>query len=106
MICGSFNYAPVFDQGAGLLSDTRMDYPLDMDTHNAVDSVRPKTITDDFTEQMEISESLYGENIHFHLTVNALREALMQDQCYDEVLKKRVLGVLADRRRKYGYLFQ
>ena len=102
---GGYRYAPVFDQGAGLLSDTRMDYPLGMDLYEAIDSVRPKTFADDFTEQLEISEALYGDNIHFHLTMSELQEALAREPFYDSTVKQRVFAVLTDRHRKYGYLF-
>ena len=32
---GEFSYCPIFDNGAGLLSDTSMDYPLGTDLYDA-----------------------------------------------------------------------
>lgn len=45
------DYCPIFDNGAGLLSDTTMDYPIDEDIYKLIDSVSGKTISSDFYEQ-------------------------------------------------------
>ena len=43
-----FKAAPIFDNGAGLMSDTTLEYPLDKDYILLMDKVRPKTFCDDF----------------------------------------------------------
>ena len=63
-----FSYCPIFDNGAGLLADTTFDYPLGMDIYDLIDSVKSKTFSTDFEEQVEVSEKLYGSNIHFTFT--------------------------------------
>ena len=42
---GKFDYCPIFDNGAGLLADTTMDYPLNMDIYKLIDSVESKTFS-------------------------------------------------------------
>ena len=63
-----FRYCPIFDQGAGLLADTTMDYPMQVNLYELLEEVHAKTICDDFDEQLEISEMLYGCNLKFNFT--------------------------------------
>ena len=51
---GDFAYCPIFDHGAGLLSDTSMDYPLGIDLYDALSEVRAKTISGSFEEQLDV----------------------------------------------------
>ena len=55
---GDYRLCPVFDLGAGLLSDTGMDYPIGDDLFQLIDSVQAKTISDDFFEQVDLADSL------------------------------------------------
>ena len=45
---GEFAYCPIFDNGAGLLADTKMDYPLTEDVYDLIKQVKAKTICGDF----------------------------------------------------------
>ena len=65
---GEFAYCPIFDNGAGLLADTTMDYPMSGDVYLLMKEAKAKTICDSFDEQLDISEVLYGENIKFNFT--------------------------------------
>jgi len=100
-----YRLAPIFDNGAALLSDTRMDYPLTDDTYSLINDVKPKTFCDSFTEQLEISESLYGHNIRFEYGYNEVEAIINKATIYDEQIRKRVIDVIMETRRRYSYLF-
>lgn len=105
---GNFNYCPIFDQGAGLLSDTSMDYPLGDDIYKLIDSVQSKTFSYDFDEQMEISERLFGNNVSFSFTKNDIDQILSLEllkKMYSNDIIERIRTILYDRMRKYPYLF-
>ena len=55
---GDYAYCPIFDNGAGLLADTTMDYPLTGDIYTLMEKVQPKTICNAFDEQLLISTVL------------------------------------------------
>ena len=69
---GMFKYCPIFDNGAGLLADITMDYPLTGDIYTLMEKVQPKTICNAFDEQLDISESLYKMNLKFRLLLLTL----------------------------------
>ena len=97
--------APVFDNGAGLLSDTTMDYPLSIDHIKLIDRVKPKTFSDSFEQQVMIPEKLYGCNIHFNFTYNDICKILEEKTDYPKEITNRVIEVIMQMRRKYVYLF-
>ncbi len=104
---GEFRLCPIFDQGASLLSDTTMDYPLGRDVYELMDSVKTKTFCPDFTEQLTIAEKLYGENLHFSFgqkDVDHVLEQIIPDS-YDRETVERVRTILYWQMRKYSYLF-
>lgn len=103
---GQFHYCPFFDHGAGLLSDTTMDYPAGMDVIQAMEKAQSKTFCTSFDEQLDIAEKLYGQQIRFAFSVNEVEELLMREQVYGQEMKDRVLQILILQRRKYRYLFQ
>lgn len=82
---GEFAYCPIFDNGAGLLADTTMDYPLSGDVYLLMKEAKAKTICDSFDEQLDISETLYGENIKFNFTQKDVRELLENVTEYTQV---------------------
>ena len=102
---GDYKYCPVFDNGAGLLSDTTMDYPLSGDTYSLIDNVQSKTICSEFDEQLDISESLYNMNLKFHFTKKDVNELLVNAGAYPEEIRNRVETVIFAQMRKYTYLF-
>ena len=102
---GEFAYCPIFDNGAGLLSDTTMDYPMNDDIYQLMDNVKSKTICSDFDEQLDISESLYGENIQFWFSENDVQHLLEKADIYPEQQKNRVETIMRMQMRKYQYLF-
>ncbi len=101
-----FRLCPIFDNGAALLADTKMDYPLGRDVYAQMESVKPKTFSDSFEEQLEISEQLYGTSISFSYTEKDVEEIVDHIEGYGIQEKERVKEVIAQTRRKYGYLFE
>ncbi len=103
---GEFSYCPIFDNGAALLADTRLDYPLDGDVYELMEQVKSKTLCTDFEEQMEVSERLCGENLKFSFTKKDVQELLEKAEIYSEEEKRRVETVIYMQMRKYPYLFR
>ncbi len=97
--------APVFDQGASLLSDTMMDYPLGGNIYDQIDEVNAKTVSMSFDEQLDTVESLFGSNITFTFGKKQVEELLDKEPYYPEDIKRRVRDVIFDRMRKYSYLW-
>lgn len=102
---GRFAYCPIFDNGAALLSDIKMDYPLGGDTYKYMEQVKAKTICDNFDRQLDVSEMLYGENIKFYFKKEDVAALLEKISGYSDEIKMRVLTVLYMQMRKYKYLF-
>ena len=102
---GEFAYCPIFDQGAGLLSDTTMDYPLGGDTVDYVREAKARTFCDSFDDQLDISEKLYGGQLKLFFTKEDVKELLDAATIYPEEVRKRVEDVICLQMEKYGYLF-
>lgn len=101
----SYRLCPVFDNGASLLSDTKMDYPLVGDIFEMMDEVKAKTLCSDFDEQLDAVEKKFGYNIKFSFTKKDVDVLLAQADMYPEEVIERVRTILYQRIRKYGYLF-
>ena len=102
---GRYAYCPIFDNGAGLLADTTMDYPLSGDVYALMNRVQSKTISSEFDEQLDISESLYKINLRFQFTKNDVKELLEKAEEYPEEIRNRVEMIIFAQMRKYAYLF-
>lgn len=103
---GVYHYCPIFDNGAALLSDTAMDYPMDGNPDTFIDEVEAKTFCRDFDEQLDLAEQLYGEPIRFFYTEKEIDRLLAGEPYYPQEAKQRVKTILMNRRRKYQYLFR
>lgn len=105
-----FEYCPIFDNGAGLLSDINIEYPLNGDIYKEIDSVKSKTVSLNFEEQLNVSEILYGENIKFNFTKNDVEEILSlyngKESIYSSEIRDRVKTIIFEQMRKYPYLFE
>ena len=104
---GEYRLCPIFDQGAGLLSDTTLDYPIGGDIYGMIDSVKPKTFCDSFSEQLEIAEKLYGNNIRLSFTKRDVDTVLdgVPNDCYSDEIIDRVRIICYERMRQMNYLF-
>ena len=102
---GDYAYCPIFDNGAGLLADITMDYPLTGDIYTLMENVQAKTICNAFDEQLDISESLYKMNLKFRFTKKDVTELLENAEGYSDEIRKRVETIIFAQMRKYPYLF-
>ena len=106
---GDYAYCPIFDNGAGLLADTTMDYPLTGDIYTLMEKVQPKTICNAFDEQLDISESLYKMNLKFRFTgynvfvleytINQLDEAALKMQPLHDI--SRAIRMIRSRAEEF-----
>lgn len=103
---GKFQFCPIFDQGAGLLSDTSMDYPLQGDTVSYMRSVQAKSFCKDFDAQLDASEKLYGRHLQFSFSKDTVARLLERADIYPEEIRRRVEEVILLQRKKYAYLFR
>ena len=103
---GEFKLAPIFDNGAGLLSDTVMEYPLSKDAVRMIDNVRSKTFCDSFEEQLDIAEELYGQQIRFTFNYNDVKGVVDKADIYSEEIRFRVIEIIMQMRRRYEYLIK
>lgn len=102
---GSFAYCPIFDNGAGLLADTKMDYPIQGNVYELINQAKAKTVCADFDTQLDISEKLYKTNIKFHFTKKDVKALLDAVEGYSQEEKNRVEEILYFQMNKYRYLF-
>ena len=102
---GDYDFCPIFDNGASVLSDTRSDYPLNVDYRILMKDVQSKSISTDFDDQLDVSEELFGENIKFSFSAKDVNELLNQITIYTKEEKERVLKILEAQMYKYQYLF-
>lgn len=103
---GKYHYCPIFDNGAALLSGTTMDYPLDGELDELMGEVKAKTFCQDFDEQLDLAEQLYGNQIRFYYTEKEIDRLLDEELYYPKEMKQRVKTILMYQRRKYRYLFE
>lgn len=94
------------DNGAGLLSDTAMDYPINGEIISMINEVEAKSICDSFEEQLEISELLYGDNLKFYFTKKDIENIVDSILIYDQDTKERVKEIIFQQMRKYQYLIE
>ena len=102
---GKNRLCPFFDQGAGLLSDTALDYPLGDDAVAMMGEVNAKTICSGFEEALEAAEQLYGYNLKFSFTKKHVEELINNVGIYSDEEKARVKTIIFQQMRRYEYLF-
>lgn len=102
---GEFAYCPIFDNGAALLSDTTMDYPMEDDVYELMNEAESKTISFDFDEQLDIAEALYGDNLKFSFTRQEVHDLLEGAAIYTKEERDRVERIICAQMHKYTYLF-
>lgn len=103
---GEFAYCPIFDNGAGLLADTAMDYPLNGNLEEFMREVSAKTICGDFDEQLDLAEAEFGVQMRFSFSKKDVQTLLDTAEMYSDTEKERVEEILYLQMRKYRYLFQ
>ena len=103
---GDYKYCPVFDNGAGLLSDTTMDYPMEQDIYQMISEVKSKSVSQNFDEQLDVAENLYGQNLHFLFTKKNVSDIVNNADMYPPEERKRVELIIYSQMNKYKYLFR
>lgn len=103
---GMYHLSPFFDHGASLMSDIQIEYPLSEDTYNLINTVKSKTICDNFDLQLDSSEKLYGQNVKFKFKEKDIRKLIDSESNYSDQIKLRVLDLLLYQKHKYNYLFE
>ena len=103
---GEFEYCPIFDNGAGLLADTTMDYPMSGNVGDMIGGVKARTISTEFDEQLDASKQLYGCNIKFYFNRDDLAVIVNKATIYAQEERKRVEEIITLQMRKYQYLFE
>ena len=102
---GTYRLAPVFDNGACLLFDTEMDYPMTEDPIELIRTVKSKTIATSFQSQLDAIESLYPQQIQFYFTHQDVEQILRNEPYYPQEIKDRVRDVVFQQKSRYSYLF-
>lgn len=59
---GKFDYCPIFDQGAGLLSNIT-DFPMDISPKALIASVKARPFNTTFNRQVKAMQDLYGKQL-------------------------------------------
>ena len=103
---GKYFSSPIFDNGAAVLSDTTLDYPLGADIYLLINDCKAKTFNSDFVEQLSSTEKLFGKGPRFRFGWKEVEELLDREPYYSEETKNRVGKIIMEQRRKYQYLFE
>lgn len=101
----SYDYCPIFDNGAALLSDTNIDYPLGNSVIEYIKNVKAKTIGSDFTRAYEDIEDVFGTRIEFNFTNEDVDKLIDKAYMYDEKIRKRVKQLIKYQMNKMNYFF-
>lgn len=73
---GRFDYCPIFDNGASLLSNT-MDNPMDIDPRALIKNIKARPFVTTFNRQVISATSLYGKQLSIKkFSENELRDIL------------------------------
>ena len=102
---GTYRLAPVFDNGACLLSDTEMDYPMSEDPINLIHTVKSKTIAAGFQEQLDALENLYPQQIRFDFSPQDVNRILEAEPFYPQDIKNRIRDIVLQQKQRYSYMF-
>lgn len=104
---GSFRECPIFDNGAGLFSDVRNDYPLEMSLEGCYEKIQAKPFSLSFDEQLDACDVLYGDcRFEADFTIKDVEHVLEEFRgIYADAVLERVKEVMRMQIRKYAYLF-
>ena len=73
---GKFDYCPIFDNGAGLLSNAQLS-PMDILPSTLISTLRARPFNTTFTRQMNTARGLYGTQLAIpKMTANQIQEVL------------------------------
>lgn len=101
---GRYEYCPIFDHGASLLSDTTIDYPLGEDIMTLINSAEGKTICSDFDEALDAAEKKYGNPLQFNINKSEIMDYIDGIDLYEKEVRDRVKEIVRIQIRKYSYM--
>lgn len=91
---GTYGYCPIFDNGAGLLSNTQISQ-MDILPHALISVLKARPFNTTFTRQMNIARNLYGAQLSMpRLSRKEIRETLTH---LLEYYPRRDRGLIMDR---------
>lgn len=73
----TFDYCPIFDFGAGLLSNVR-DYPMDIAPKALVRQLRAQPLNTTFTRQVHAAQAVYGPQLQWGFIAGDVAAALAE----------------------------
>lgn len=99
---GKYTPAPLYDFGASLFSDIYVDYPLEKTYDDCIKEIYAKPFTEDFDDQCDFSEQLYGTQFEYNFSMKEVNEILTSvQQYYDTKIILRMHDTLAAQLHKY-----
>ena len=91
---GKFEYCPIFDNGAGLLSNVQFS-PMDIDPKGLIRDVVARPFNTSFTRQINTARTLYGSQ--FKMPKFTAKEIIIELEPLLEYYPERDRGLIADR---------
>ena len=90
---GTYKPMPVFDNGAGFLSDTHRDYPLEtgMNLGRMISRVKSKPLVTDFDKQLAAVSEVVGLSLKFNCAPDIIRVSSNE---YSSQVVSRVQGII------------
>lgn len=83
-----------------------IDYSLTQDSILLINKIKAKTFSQDFDEQLDCVEELYGKNVFFYFNRKDLEKLFKPElNVYAREEKTRVFEIISYQMRKYDYLF-
>ena len=91
---GKFDYCPIFDNGAALLSNTQLS-PMDIEPKGLIKEVVARPFNTSFTRQMNTARELYGRQLVMPLFTS--NEIIIELKPLLEYYPERDRGIITDR---------
>ena len=91
---GKYKYCPIFDNGAGLLSNTQF-YPMDIDPKGLIKDIVARPFNTSFTRQINSARSLYGRQLKFPQLTR--KDIVGELETLLEYYPERDRGIITDR---------
>jgi len=102
----SFDYCPIFDNGAALFSDTLLDYPLDLSLEECFQKIEAKPFSRNFEEQVDAAEHLYKTQLKYNFTMTNVKSiifGLKDEQLYSDKIYERIILSLREQLKINSY---
>lgn len=97
-----YSLVPIFDNGAGLLSDTKLDYPLHYPYFSYLKRVKSKPFVSDFNRQTQDMDKICKSSVEFYSLNFKDIENLVSSTPYSDDIKSRVIRILRHQFIRYN----